>query len=240
MRSFTHSQSTAMDRLLCFSLLFSHLPGIDSMGKRRPCVSQLNKTIWTKEGHSVDLHCSTSPNCSAEDLHIKWFIFKEKDHTHLNLDSEKYSLIEPGGSLHIKFLNANDSGIYHCAAWPIKTQCCTHFVAQGETLVVTGKNAMARQILLWSSFVLLTIYSLAIVILIILKKYGYNMNIRRSKSKTDKKTSKRKAQFRDVLQEMYSKRNLEKSKKIPSRNTSRVEVGNNEINNSCDDIYQNV
>ncbi|XP_030592329.1 uncharacterized protein LOC115785032 [Archocentrus centrarchus] len=240
MRSFRIFQATDMDRLVWLSLLVSHLLVAVGKTKADSCISQTKRTIWKKVGQEVDLHCKISPNCSAEDLDFDWFTFKEKIHLRLNLvDNHKYR--QDGRFLKIYSLDANDSGIYYCAASP-RAGCCTQHVGQSSTLVVRENvKIMVRTILLWLSFVLLAIYNLAIVMFILLKKYGYNMNICRKTSRNDKKKkTKKNIQFQDVLQEMHSKRNLKKNKQTASRSSPEVEGASSDFQSSSDDIYQNV
>lgn len=97
---------------------------------------------------------------------------------------------------------------------------------------------MIRHILLLL-LVLLAIYSLVMVTLIV-RKGGCKTSIHRNLSKTDKNNVSKKMQFRDVLQEMYSRRNLEKSKQTARGNASHIEAANSELDGSTDDIYQNV
>ncbi|XP_035511392.1 immunoglobulin superfamily member 6 [Morone saxatilis] len=235
MRSFTSCQATDMHRLIWFSLLLTYLPVTASMEMTSSCLSQPNEAIWKKMGQSVVLPCTVMPNCRANDLEYEWCIFKEHSCFCLKLlDNHKYSL--DGSSLHIKSLDANDSGIYYCAAVlnGEPAQGKLH-VGSGTTLVVKEKvNIMVRHILLWVFFVLLTIYSLAVVTLI-LKKYGC-----RRTTKTERSNSTKTTQFRDVLQEMYSKRNLQRSKRLVSRNRSQAEATRTGANSSNDDVYQNV
>ncbi|XP_042360918.1 uncharacterized protein si:ch211-139g16.8 isoform X1 [Plectropomus leopardus] len=239
MRSFTSCQASDMDRLFWCSLLLTFLPVIESVKNNDSCLFQPNRVIWKKTGHSAVLNCTVRSPYSSKEWKYEWFAFKENSHLRLNLsDSLKYSL--ESASLHIKSLNVKDSGIYHCAAVSsgdpgLDAQC----VGTGTTLVVRDKS-LAMQVLLWLSFVLLAIYSLALVTLL-LKKYGYNMSVCRRMCKSEKKNSiKKRAQFRDVLQEMYRKRNLDRGKKNVSRDHSHVEAASTEFKSSADDIYQNV
>ncbi|XP_078126276.1 immunoglobulin superfamily member 6 isoform X1 [Sander vitreus] len=230
-----------MDRLFWFSLLLTYLPVTESMKKEESCLLQPNKVIWRKTGQTAVVNCTISSHCSARDLHYEWFTFKENIHLRLNLKSNslKYSL--DGASLNINSLDANDSGIYYCAAVSSGPPAAgAQHVGLGTTLVVREQiKTMARPILLWVSFVLLATYSLAVVTLI-LKKHGCNMSICRKKCETDKNNPTKKAQFHDVLQEMYSRRNLDKGKKTVGRNCSQAEAASTAFKSSTDDIYQNV
>ncbi|XP_033998586.1 immunoglobulin superfamily member 6 [Trematomus bernacchii] len=230
-----------MDRLFCFSLLLSYLPVTESM---EGCLSQPNKMIWRKTGQTVFLKCLSSNCLTKEGLQFEWFAFKENVHLPLNVSKNphKYSLDK--ASLNIKSLHTNESGIYYCAVFSGYTAKGTSYVALGTTLVVTEYiSPLVRHILLWLSFALLAIYSLAIVTLI-LKKCGCKTSVCRKRGETDKtpgeKHSFKRTHFRDVLQEMYSKRNLEKGIKAENKKPSQAEAPGTEFNGSTDDIYQNV
>ncbi|KAM4531468.1 uncharacterized protein PAE49_023663 [Odontesthes bonariensis] len=223
-----------MKQLFWLSLLLIHLPGTESKDEEQSCLSQPNKVIWHETGQSALLPCNISSRCKAEKQ--QWFAFKDDNILRLSL-AGRYSLL--GASLQIQSLNVNDSGIYYCAVE--STNCCQEYVALGTTLVVREKvQLMVRHILLWSSFTLLAIYSLAIVTLIILKKYGYNVSVSAETSKSDKLSFKKKTQFRNVLQELHSRRNLSKAKQIRRGNSSQVEASSGQCNISTDDIYQNI
>ncbi|KAM6966249.1 uncharacterized protein LKV04_018740 [Tautogolabrus adspersus] len=154
----------------CSVLLFS-LPVTESMKKDESCSSQPTEEVWRNTGQNVVLWCNIKPHCSTEGEHYEWFSFRERSHHRLNLQSHplKYSL--EGASLHIKSLHTNDSGIYHCAAGELGEPAQgKQYVALGTTLVVRGTSkVMVKIILLWLSFVLLAIYSLALLTLIIKK-----------------------------------------------------------------------
>ncbi|XP_008284796.1 uncharacterized protein LOC103360706 [Stegastes partitus] len=239
MRSFTSCQATEMDRLLWLSLLLTHLPAVESMNRAENCVSQPDKTIWEKTGEAALLPCTISVDCSAEDLRYEWFVFKESVHYRLNLTDNKYNL--SGASLQINSLQGNDSGIYHCAAAATgrAEACCTQHVGTGTALVVREQADIMMGHILLSLLVLLVVYSL-VILTFILKKCGCKTTVHRRMCTTDKNNSSKKLQFRDVLQEMYSRRNLEKSKHTARGNSTRVEAANGELDGSTDDIYQNV
>ncbi|XP_062295250.1 uncharacterized protein si:ch211-139g16.8 isoform X1 [Scomber scombrus] len=172
MRSFTSCQAVDMDRLFGFSLLLAYLSVIESTGKKDSCLSQPGEVLWKKIGDAADLSCNVSSDCSG--LRYQWFVFKEEGHLRLDVESNhpKYSL--NGASLHINSLIINDSGIYHCAAVSKgKTAPGAQHIGTGTLLEVKEVlKTTLRNILLWISFALLSVYSLAIVTLIILKKYG--------------------------------------------------------------------
>ncbi|XP_054464142.1 uncharacterized protein si:ch211-139g16.8 isoform X2 [Anoplopoma fimbria] len=216
-----------MDRLVCFSLLLSYLPVTESMNG---CLLQPNDTILRQPGQRAVLKCTVNSHCSG--LRYLWF----KENLRLNLsDKQKYSL--DGASLNIKSLQVEDTGIYHCAALVHGNPASgNQHVGLGTTLVVMEIKTMLMYIL-WASFALLAIYSLAVVTLMI-KKYGCNMSVCRRIRKTDENSAK-KDKFHDVLQEMYSRRNLDKGKKTVSRNRSQAEAASSEVKNSNEDIYEN-
>ncbi|KAL6102905.1 igsf6 [Pungitius sinensis] len=227
-----------MDRLVWFSLLLSYLPVTESVTKEASCFPPPIKRMVRQTGTNAVLQCPIESRC-FKDQHYEWFIFMENLHVHLKLssNSQKYSLEET--SLKINSLQVNDSGIYHCAVVSSGDPAAgAQHIALGTTLVVREQIRTMIKYFLWVSFALLAVYSLALVTLII-KKYG-SKNVCRSVSKTKKKNSTKRAQFRDVLQEMYSRRNMDKGKKDASRNRSQAEAANIEVDNSNEDIYQNV
>ncbi|KAM8724829.1 immunoglobulin superfamily member 6 [Acanthopagrus schlegelii] len=237
MRSFTSCRGTDMERLLWMSLLLANLPVTESMTEEeKSCLSQPNRMIWRKTGQSVTLPCNVNPSCLDKDLQFEWFFFRENVHLRLTSLNNPLKYVLIGAYLHISTLHVNDSGIYHCAAVMHGDSAPgSQYVGSGTGLVVREKvKIMVRDILLWLSFVLLSIYSLAIVTLII-KKHGCKRI-----QKSDKKNSTKTKQFRDVLQEMYSRRNLERSKQSVSRSRSPAEAASTDLDNSNDDIYQNV
>ncbi|MEQ2231038.1 hypothetical protein ILYODFUR_035283 [Ilyodon furcidens] len=227
-----------MKRLFWLPFLLVHLAGTGSTQKSESCLLQ-PKEMWNKIGKKAVLSCIVNSNCPAEDLHLKWFVVKEGSHEHLKL-TERHSLnIE---SLEISSLNVSDTGIYLCAAEETKgAECCLPFVGEGTALIV-GERAKSRvrNFLVWLSFALLAIYSLALVALIIVRKHGCNLNFSKKTSKTQTDSLRNKTQFRDVLQELHSRRNLNKRKQSTSGNGTQVEAASVDVNISTDDIYQNV
>lgn len=112
----------------------------ESMEEAERCLSQPNEVIWQKTGASVVLPCTASSQCSSKGFQYEWLVFKEDLYLRLNLSDSPSKYILDGGSLHIKSLNANDSGIYHCAAVSHGVQAPgSQHVGFGTTLVVNGK-----------------------------------------------------------------------------------------------------
>ncbi|KAL3987110.1 forkhead box protein H [Sarotherodon galilaeus] len=230
MRSFRVFQAADMDRLFWLSLLLAHPLVTAGMDTCYVYISQSDNIIWKKIGEEAVFNCTVISSCSVE-----FYWFKENVSLPLNM-STKY----PGGaSLQINSLKASDSGIYFCAAAD-HTGCCTPFVGEGATLVVRENAKIVMGRILSVSFVLLAVYSLAIVTLIFLKKHGWNMNVCKKTSKNDKKNANKKVQFQDVLKEMHKKRNMEKNNQTASRSSSEAEASSNDLQRSSDDIYQNV
>ncbi|XP_039906728.1 uncharacterized protein LOC120745717 [Simochromis diagramma] len=230
MRSFSVFQAADMDRLFWLSLLLAHLLVTAGEDTCHVNISQSNNIIWKKIGEEAVFNCTVISKCS-----VKFYWFKENVSLPLHM-SKKY---QREASFQINSLKVSDSGMYFCAA-ATQNGCCTPFVGEGATLVVreNAKTVMGKIVSV--SFVLLAVYSLAIVTLIILKKYGCNMNICRKTSKNDKKNANKKVQFQDVLKEMHKKRNMETNNQTASRSSSEVEASSNDLQHSSDDIYQNV
>lgn len=111
----------------------------ESRKKEESCLSQPHRVIFHKIGQSAVLPCTVS-NCSGENLHYQWFVFRETHHFSLTL-TRRHSL--DAASLHISSLNTNDSGVYYCAVNSTSgKECCRHHVGLGTTLVVSGKEVV--------------------------------------------------------------------------------------------------
>uniref|UniRef100_A0A3Q2ZKV5 Ig-like domain-containing protein n=1 Tax=Hippocampus comes TaxID=109280 RepID=A0A3Q2ZKV5_HIPCM len=105
------------------------------------CLLQPRRVIWRELGQDAVIQCSVRPNCSSERLHYRWFAFERRSHGRLNLAHNHHKYILHGATLQIMSLNANDSGIYFCAAttWGEPAPGAQH-VGLGTTLVVKGKE----------------------------------------------------------------------------------------------------
>ncbi|XP_017277356.1 immunoglobulin superfamily member 6 isoform X2 [Kryptolebias marmoratus] len=229
-----------MKGLFWLLLLLTHLCGTESTEKEESCLFQPREVIFNKTEESAVLFCNVS-NCHHQNLDYQWFVFRENYHCRVS-ETTRYRL--KGASLQIRSLNANDSGVYLCAVKSrSEEKCCRPHVGLGTTLVVRERvKIMKTHVILWLFFALLAIYSLTLVALIILKKHGCEIPFCKQTSRTDTAVQgsvRKKTQFRDVLQELHSRGNFNKSKQT-RRNNSRVEEASGESNVSTDDIYQNV
>ncbi|KAM8824391.1 uncharacterized protein ACB058_020646 isoform 2-T2 [Synchiropus picturatus] len=207
-------------------LVLTRLSLTESVTQAENCIFQRSTPIWKKTGHDVNLTCKVKENCFISDLDFQWFIFKEDSHFLLsNKHDPRFTF--SGASLIIKSTNANDSGIYHCAALERGgAKSGAQYVGTGSTLVVKDNITPVSYILLWVLLALMLVYSLAVVTLIILKK-GCNFD---TSKPGGKKNSTRKMAFREVLQEMNSS----------NSNQRRVEAPTSHCNTSGDNTYENI
>ncbi|XP_068194029.1 immunoglobulin superfamily member 6 isoform X2 [Antennarius striatus] len=210
-----------MKLLFWFSLLLIDLTVTENMETVDGCLKQQNN-MWGAPGQSATLRCDTRSHCSNKSWSYEWIAVKEHHQFRIK-PSEKYKL--NGAFLHISALNRNDSGIYFCAA------VAEGFPAPGlqqvgfGTILTVKERFTLMRIIRLLAFILLSIYSVALVTLIV-KKYGC-----RRIHKLDKNHSSKKKQFQHVLQEMYRRGNQEKPKQTAT-NTNPI--------SSSGDIYQNI
>ncbi|KAK2833480.1 hypothetical protein Q5P01_017369 [Channa striata] len=231
-----------MDQFFLFCLLLTYLPVTGSNGKDI-CLTQPVNKITCKVGEDTLLLCNVSANCLGQGMNYKWFVFKEniRHPFEVSRSSHKFNLEK--ASLHITSVNVNDSGIYYCAAeWSGEPTRGKQRVGQGTTLLVVAQGKkMVKDILLWLTFALLVLYNLVILTHLLSKKFGCNLN---GMFKTDKNNSSNKVstkrQFRDVLQEMYRRKNLPRDTQTAGRNPSQAQAAGSDFNSSNNDIYQNV
>ncbi|XP_061701663.1 uncharacterized protein si:ch211-139g16.8 isoform X2 [Syngnathoides biaculeatus] len=218
------------------------LRGPEGAAEPHGCLSQPNRVIWREPGQDAEIQCGVRPGCSARGLHYEWFAFERRTHGRVNLAQGRHKYSLQGAALQIVALNANDSGVYYCAATSRGEPAAgAQHVGLGTTLVVKEKTKlMVGHVLMWLTFVVLAFYSSATLTLIIQKKFGLNIcNCRRTHKGHEKSTNKTRI-FRDVLQEMHHRREVKRSKQTARRNPVPVEVPAAELNVTHDDIYQNV
>lgn len=103
------------------------------------CLSQPDQVFWRKIGQSVELPCTISAGCSGRGWKYEWFLCKESSCRSVKLHENPHKYKLNGASLHVTALQANDSGIYHCAAVSAGGQGSQH-VGLGTTLVVKGRR----------------------------------------------------------------------------------------------------
>ncbi|XP_053707816.1 uncharacterized protein si:ch211-139g16.8 isoform X2 [Synchiropus splendidus] len=213
------------------ALLLTRLSLTESVTQAENCIFQRPTPIWKKTGHDANLTCKVKENCFTSDLDFQWFIFKEDSHFLLsNKHDPRFTF--SGSSLIIKSTNANDSGIYHCAALERGgAKSGAQYVGTGSILVVKDNITPVSYILLWVLLALMLVYSLAVVTLIILKK-GCKFD---TSKPGGKKNSTRKMAFREVLQEMYSRKTVRSNS-----NQRHVEVPTSHCNTSVDNTYENI
>ncbi|CAB1342297.1 unnamed protein product [Coregonus sp. 'balchen'] len=184
---------------------------------------QPDEVIWRIGGQTASLPCNITYDTNME-IDLIWFVFKEDAHHSVDLMTQQHKYSLERNALNINSLQANDSGVYHCAAL-FKNVVCSgaQEIGQGTTLVVREWGMqMTWHVLLWLLFVLLALYSLAVLILIICKK---------------KNTVR--VQFGAVVQELYGKRNLQSNKKNPNHSGPAQNKVESPHSNHPEDIYQN-
>lgn len=91
-----------------------------------------------KAGNNVVLLCEVHPDCSGQQWKYMWFLFQKNYHIQLKLSPDKYKLNK--ASLQINSLQANDTGIYHCAAVSSPSGHKMQYVSTGQTLIVEGER----------------------------------------------------------------------------------------------------
>ncbi|KAG7459373.1 hypothetical protein MATL_G00210020 [Megalops atlanticus] len=227
----------------------------------RATISQPSEMTAHIGVESAVLPCTITPACSKADTHSHWFVFRQDSHHHLNIQLPKYSIHE--GNLSIHSVQANDSGVYYCAATlTASNQQVAPSIGSGTRLVVReNPSTIDGQALLWSLFAIAALYSLIVLILLIYKKVsprwglhvgGIQMNFihgfrwgmshgRKRKDSSRKPTSTRRAHFRAVVQELYGKRTLPHA----DRNTDHQHCDRNQFEHPHtqspdEDVYQNV
>ncbi|XP_036794824.1 immunoglobulin superfamily member 6-like isoform X1 [Oncorhynchus mykiss] len=201
---------------------------------------QPDDIIWRIGGQSASLPCNIAYDTNRN-IDFLWFVFKQDAHHSVDLITQQHKYSLERNSLNINSLQANDSGVYHCAALFRDVVCSgAQEIGQGTTLVVRERGVqMAWHVLLWLLFVLLVLYSLAILILIIRKKTGKDIAVCRGTQKSDIQKNKVRVQFGAVVQELYGKRNLRSNKKNPNHSGPAQNKVESPHSNHPEDIYQN-
>ncbi|XP_029626713.1 immunoglobulin superfamily member 6-like isoform X1 [Salmo trutta] len=201
---------------------------------------QPDEIIWRIGGQSASLPCNIAYDTNRK-MDVLWFVFKQDAHHSVDLMTQQHKYSLERNSLNINSLQANDSGVYHCAAVFRDVVCSgAQEIGQGTTLVVRERGMqMVWHVLLWLLFVLLVLYSLAILILIIRKKTGKDIAVSRGTEKGDFQKNKVRVQFGAVVQELYGKRNLRSNKKNPNHSGPAQNKVESPHSNHPEDIYQN-
>uniref|UniRef100_A0A4W5RS56 Ig-like domain-containing protein n=1 Tax=Hucho hucho TaxID=62062 RepID=A0A4W5RS56_9TELE len=169
------------------------------MGNNENCLPGLSlhqpdEVIWRVGGQSASLPCNIAYDTSSK-MDFLWFVFKQDAHHSVNLMTQQHKYSLERNSLNINSLQANDSGVYHCAALFRDVVCSgAQEIGQGTTLVVRGKSIELNRTLV--------IYHCDVT------------NLFDVCSLLQKNTVR--VQFGAVVQELYGKRNLRSNKKNPN------------------------
>ncbi|KAL0993163.1 hypothetical protein UPYG_G00104070 [Umbra pygmaea] len=198
--------------------------------------------MWQLYGQKASLPCDITSNPNNP-INVLWFVFKKDSHHLVDLVNQpkKYELEKH--NLNIYSLHANDSGVYHCAAFLTDLACSgAQTIGSGTTLLVREMGMQTAWHVSWVLFVLLTLYSLAVLFLMIRKKTGHNLTVDRgTKSSGNKKNATHRIQFGAVVQELYSKTKSRKlSKQSDDSGPTQKKVKSPRSHHPDEDIYQNL
>lgn len=101
---------------------------------------QPDDIIWRIGGQSASLPCNIGYDTNRN-IDFLWFVFKQDAHHSVDLMTQQHKYSLERNSLNINSLQANDSGVYHCAALFREVVCSgAQEIGQGTTLVVRGKS----------------------------------------------------------------------------------------------------
>jgi hypothetical protein len=101
---------------------------------------QPDDIIWRIGGQSASLPCNIVYDTNRN-IDFLWFVFKQDAHHSVDLITQQHKYSLEKNSLNINSLQANDSGVYHCAALFRDVVCSgAQEIGQGTTLVVRGKS----------------------------------------------------------------------------------------------------
>ncbi|XP_016394705.1 immunoglobulin superfamily member 6 isoform X2 [Sinocyclocheilus rhinocerous] len=206
-------------------------------------VQQPTKLIRKKEQQSVSIPCSvTVSSCPKSLPQISWYVFRKNSHYQLDLKSHslRYTLEHQG--LKISSLSEADSGVYYCAAALLDVaHNGAQAIGQGTTLKVSETGLNVSQALLLTLLVLLTVYSLLVLVIIICIKTGQFKSVfkRRWSKSENKEDSARQLGFSGVVQEL-SKRNLVGGKIQAYYKVSQDKSTGLQNRYHSEDVYQNL
>uniref|UniRef100_A0A8C7K4J1 Ig-like domain-containing protein n=1 Tax=Oncorhynchus kisutch TaxID=8019 RepID=A0A8C7K4J1_ONCKI len=153
---------------------------------------QPDDIIWRIGGQSASLPCNIVYDTNRN-IDFLWFVFKQDAHHSVDLMTQQHKYSLERNSLNINSLQANDSGVYHCAALFRDVVCSgAQEIGQGTTLVVREKEIQH----------FLVIYHCDVTNL-----FAVHSLLQKNKVRV---------QFGAVVQELYGKRNLRSNKKNPN------------------------
>ncbi|XP_019906860.1 immunoglobulin superfamily member 6 isoform X2 [Esox lucius] len=211
------------------------------MGNCKLLVYQPDEVMWQVSDQSGSLPCTITTN-STKPIEIRWFVFSEHSYHLVDLDTYSYKYRLEKQALNINSLQANDSGIYHCAAFLSDMACSgAQTIGQGTTVLVKERGMEITGYVLWLLFVLLALYSVAVLILLICKKTGRDATFwEGTRWRRDKKNTTQKIRFGAVVQELYVKRKLRSNKNSEVIDPTQNKVESPHSNLPHEDIYQNL
>lgn len=114
---------------------------------------QPDDIIWRIGGQSASLPCNIAYDTNRN-IDFLWFVFKQDAHHSVDLMTQQHKYSLERNSLNINSLQANDSGVYHCAALFRDVVCSgAQEIGQGTTLVVRGKSIeLNRTCVIWNYY----------------------------------------------------------------------------------------
>ncbi|CAL8306508.1 unnamed protein product [Merluccius merluccius] len=157
-----------MSASLRFLLILTYLKVAGSPALACLSLHLPSEPIRKESGESASIPCGVLIKCKADHFQFTWFVFNASGHRQLDLIRSKYTIYNY--TLTIDPLSHNDSGDYICAVVGVTTSEYQQ-IGHGTTIVVRGSTMeVVWHILLWLLFTLLTIYNLALMIIIFRKK----------------------------------------------------------------------
>ncbi|KAJ8344927.1 hypothetical protein SKAU_G00291200 [Synaphobranchus kaupii] len=202
----------------------------------RAVISQPDEVATLTSAQDTTLPCLITQPCLSK---VRWFVFRHKSHQEIRAQPLKYSPSSRALTIHSP--QANDSGVYYCSSVPLdSSRKGAPSIGNGTRLVVReSSNTTIKTALLWTLLVVLTLYSLLILTLLILKARREIFR-RKRRNTLDKSGSTRKLHFRAVVQELYGKRNLRSTEHTTRTYSHNSKVEHPHAYAPDEDVYQNI
>ncbi|XP_001500814.1 immunoglobulin superfamily member 6 [Equus przewalskii] len=181
---------------------------------------------------AVTLKCSFSTaGCPAEPPMSLWFRYGAYQPESLCLDgcrseADKFvvreALAEKQVSLTVNRLAFNDSAIYICGiAFPSSRDSRAKRTGEGTTLVVREIKVLSKEMqsVLIALLSLLSIYVTGVLVIFIVLSKSKSNTLRNKETEDSQKKKSARRIFREIAQELYSKRHVETSQEPEKDNT---------------------